>query len=280
MKTRIYHYIASILFAVILSSATTFAQTAATVTEHTVQRGESLESIASKYNVTPQAILDANPTIKTIFTGIKLTIPAPTAQPLQQTATGIQQTQQEAASSDNAANENTADDPGSEVFFETGYGFLEGKSNSTYKIVAGFNYYFTERLRNLYAGIGIGYNSSSYISSMRVGHKYYNSSLDLHFLTVPAEIGFALCTKNKRWGITPYGGFDLNIGISGKQKVNDEKSNYKKFGGKLAIDAKLGIRIRLGYLNIGGAYHFPINKKQEKYFGDDAYPEISIGCGF
>ncbi len=81
MKTRIYHYIASILFAVILSSATAFAQTAATVTEHTVQRGESLESIASKYNVTPQAILDANPTIKTIFTGIKLTIPAPTAQP-------------------------------------------------------------------------------------------------------------------------------------------------------------------------------------------------------
>lgn len=138
MKTRIYHYIASILFAVILSSATAFAQTAATVTEHTVQRGESLESIASKYNVTPQAILDANPTVKTIFTGIKLTIPAPTAQPLQQTATGIQQTQQEAASSDNAANENTADGPGSEVFFETGYGFLEGKSNSTYKIVAGF----------------------------------------------------------------------------------------------------------------------------------------------
>ncbi len=125
MKTRIYHYIASILFAVILSSATAFAQTAATVTEHTVQRGESLESIASKYNVTPQAILDANPTIKTIFTGIKLTIPAPTAQPLQQTATQQTDLQQHTPQTTATTNDDTTSHATHPFFCSASYECLD-----------------------------------------------------------------------------------------------------------------------------------------------------------
>lgn len=43
--------------------------------EHTVKRGETLESIAIKYGVTVEAIKSANPTVNYIFSGIKLEIP-------------------------------------------------------------------------------------------------------------------------------------------------------------------------------------------------------------
>ena len=43
--------------------------------EHTVKRGETLESIAAQYGVTVEAIRAANPNAKLIVTGIKLEIP-------------------------------------------------------------------------------------------------------------------------------------------------------------------------------------------------------------
>ncbi len=43
--------------------------------EHTVKRGETLESIAAHYGVTVDAIRAANPNVNLIFTGIKLEIP-------------------------------------------------------------------------------------------------------------------------------------------------------------------------------------------------------------
>lgn len=43
--------------------------------EHTVKRGETLESIAAQYGVTVEAIRAANPNVNLIVTGIKLEIP-------------------------------------------------------------------------------------------------------------------------------------------------------------------------------------------------------------
>lgn len=56
----------------LLGTLATAAQTRQT---HTVQRGESLESIAAKYGVSTQAIRDANPQMTAIFVGYKIIIP-------------------------------------------------------------------------------------------------------------------------------------------------------------------------------------------------------------
>ena len=45
-------------------------------TEHQVKRGETLESIAKKYGVSKENILDANPGIKTVYAGTTLKIPS------------------------------------------------------------------------------------------------------------------------------------------------------------------------------------------------------------
>lgn len=61
------------IFAVALLG--TLAAAAQTRQTHTVQRGESLESIAAKYGVSTQAIRDANPQMTAIFVGYKIIIP-------------------------------------------------------------------------------------------------------------------------------------------------------------------------------------------------------------
>ena len=57
----------------LMFSITASAQTTVT---HTVERGETVESIAKKYNVMPQDIINANPdAVELIFAGMKLDIP-------------------------------------------------------------------------------------------------------------------------------------------------------------------------------------------------------------
>ena len=56
--------------------AFSIAASAQTTVTHTVERGETVESIAKKYNVTPQDIINANPdAAEFVFAGMKLEIP-------------------------------------------------------------------------------------------------------------------------------------------------------------------------------------------------------------
>lgn len=60
--------------------AFSIAASAQTTVTHTVERGETVASIAKKYNVTPQDIINANPdAAELVFAGMKLEIPAKTA---------------------------------------------------------------------------------------------------------------------------------------------------------------------------------------------------------
>ena len=60
------------------------------VITHTVQQGETLAKIAAKYGVSEEAILEANPSARTLFfTGLKLTIPAQSANNQQQPAGNV-----------------------------------------------------------------------------------------------------------------------------------------------------------------------------------------------
>lgn len=101
----------------------------------------------------------------------------------------------------------------------------------------------------------------------------------MHFITIPLELGYRLTTKDRLWGVIPFAGLGFNIGLSGKSEYDKEKTDLK-IGGKLGVEARAGLRVSLHGFQIIGSYHFPMNSKQEGFFGEDAYPELAIGWQF
>lgn len=160
---------------------------------------------------------------------------------------------------------------------EIGYGFLEMDGAWAYKATLGVNYSFTNYF---YGQAQIGYNSSNLNDRIKTG-KYSSVSyeVDMHFITIPLELGYRLTTKDRLWGVIPFAGLGLNIGLSGKSKYDKEKTDLK-IGGKLGVEARAGLRVSLSGFQIIGSYHFPLNSKQEGFFGEDAYPELAIGWQF
>ena len=158
---------------------------------------------------------------------------------------------------------------------ELGYGFLEGKAWA-YKATIGANYSFTN---NFYLQGQIGYNSSNLNELIKTGkYSYDNYEMNAHFITLPFEVGYRVTTENRLWGFIPFAGLGFNIGLGGKSKYEDIENDLE-IGGKLGVEARIGLRICLHGFQLTGSYHLPMNSKQEDFFGEDAYPELSIGFG-
>lgn len=158
---------------------------------------------------------------------------------------------------------------------ELGYGFLEGKAWA-YKTTIGANYSFDN---NFYLQGQIGYNSSNLNELIKTGkYSYDNYKMNAHFITLPFEVGYRVTTENRLWGFIPFAGLGFNIGLGGKSKYEDIENDLE-IGGKLGVEARIGLRICLHGFQLIGSYHLPMNSKQEDFFGEDAYPELSIGFG-
>ena len=148
-----------------------------------------------------------------------------------------------------------------------GWGFVEG-DGSAYEATIGANYEFIE---NFYVGARLGYLGGSYYFS-EMG---YNIDTDMHFISIPIELGYTIVSEHK-FGVVPFVGLGFNVGLSGESEIDDYEMDLE-IGGDLGIDGRAGLRIMLGGWTISGTYHFPLNNNQEEFFGEDAYPEVSIG---
>lgn len=156
---------------------------------------------------------------------------------------------------------------------EIGYGFLEDKTWA-YKATIGANYSFTDKF---YVQGQIGYNSSNCNKLIKTGkYSYVDYEMNAHFITLPFEVGYRITTEDRLWGLIPFAGLGFNIGLGGKSKYDNMKDDLE-IGGKLGVEARAGLHVRLYGFQITGSYHLPINSKQEDFFGEDAYPELSIG---
>ncbi len=282
MKTRLM----TLAVMCFIATATSFAQTSEKV--HKIKNGETIESIAEKYGVTIDDIKNANPNAGGYFyIGMSINIPEKTEK-TEKTETIIES---ETTTKENAVNaffnnstdfqsyrtekETENEYQGWGPAFELGYGFLQGKAWA-YKATFGCNYTFAN---NFYAGGQIGYNSSNLIDRIKTG-KYSSISqeMKMHFITIPFEVGYKAVTNDRNWGFLPFAGLGFNIGLKGEYKLDKNKQNLK-IGGKLGVEARIGLRIHLHEFQLTGSYHIPMNSKQEGFFGEDAYPELSIGFG-
>ncbi|MDE7450305.1 MAG: outer membrane beta-barrel protein [Paramuribaculum sp.] len=268
---------------------------------HTVARGENLQSIAAKYNITETELIEANPGAdKLFYIGLKLNIPQPkqtavaptSAQPVQPVQTIQNDSQTTYASAENTGNKHVVNDdkPGTDCSIMLEYGFLTKEkeargSNYTYAFSIGGNYYFMHRMSGVFAGARIGYNSANYNHYESYRGSYYTSTSTAHFITLPINAGYAFATDDRNLALTPYAGVDCNFCVGGKSKTKgrvegvqiDQESKFKK---KVGLDARIGIQLRLWGFNIGASYVMPLNKNQKQYFGDESYIAINLGCGF
>ncbi len=276
--------IALISIAVLFNALTAIAKT-----EHTVERGETLQSIASKYNITEAQLLEANPGVDQLFyAGLILNIPESIGS---NRSLAIRQTTvPETNTYSNDNNEDFDDKPNVAFTAMIEYGFLpkvEGVkgTNYTYAITVGANY-FMHRNSGVFAGARIGYNSANYNGSFKEATaSYYNMTSEAHFITLPINAGYTFASNNRLWAISPYVGIDANFCVGGKYKqkhitAGSSDKSKMKMDKKVGFDARIGAQLRIFGFNVGVSYVFPLNDNQKAYFGKDSYVAINLGFGF
>lgn len=180
--------------------------------------------------------------------------------------------------SNNTVNQTTEEDFQKWGFAdEVGYGFLDMDGAYVIRGTIGASYSFT---KNFYTQAQIGYNGFNLYDSYKSG-KYSRTTIEgeMHFITIPIELGYRITTENRLWGVIPFAGLGFNIGLSGESKVGDYEADVE-IGGKLGVEGRAGLRVVLCGIQVTGSYHFPLNSKQEDFFGEDAYPELAVGVAF
>ncbi len=265
---------------------------------HTVNRGESLNSIAEQYHITVAQLLEANPGADNLFfVGMKLNIPE-ASQAVQQTAPvypageSAQALNQASAPAPAEAegNNNAEDDyskPGWVPDVSMGYGFLsdaDGEYNDGhygYRIAVGADYFFMKK-SGVYAGIQIGYLGTHYGEKQKSGYHLDTMEWDYHFITVPVKVGYLFTDSNHNFGFSPYVGFGLDFCVASKSKwsiggESDSEKLKKDFGFELNLGAKISFR---GFY-IHGSYNLPLNDGMKAALGsDDGYLEAGLGWWF
>lgn len=286
-KQNFISRVSCVLAALIIATGVMFAQTQ--TVKHVVERGETLEDIAKRYNVSKDEIISLNPSAaQFVFVGMELNIPQKGAG--LQTGNGTQLRQSEGQSNlgqtapssngmshdDGSTGEDDDSKWGSSA--EIGYGFIKGADNYTYEATIGVNYNITQ---NAYVSARIGYNSANYNDYTSERGSYLSYTTTVHILRIPLEAGFKFLNNDRTIGIVPFASLGINIGLSGKNKYKSntigENETKLKVGGKVGVDGVLGARIYLYQFTISGGYHFPFNDRQKVWFGKDAYPMVSIG---
>lgn len=266
---------------------------------HTVNRGESLNSIAEQYNITMAQLLEANPGADNLFfVGMKLNIPE-AIQAVQQTAPvytagesaqALNQASASASAPAQADGNSTAEDdeyyskPGWVPDCFIGYGFLsdaDGEYNNGhygYRAVVGADYFFMKK-SGVYAGAQIGYLGTHFGEKQKNGYHLDTMECDFHFITVPVKVGYLFTDSKHNFGFSPYVGlgFDFCVASKLKQSIGGESDSEKlkkKFGFELNLGAKISFR---GFY-IHGSYNLPLNDGMKAALGsDDGYLEAGIG---
>lgn len=270
------------LFVMIAGCSSMVAQT---IVKHIVDRGETLASIAQKYNTTTEKLIELNPeAAQFIYVGMGLNVPQG-AEKTENTET-VQSFVPTMSQGEDSGHQNTVNgtvygerEKKWEIEFYFKYGFLQKTPNFkgyyySGAVAIGGNYNITELF---YAGAKIGYN----------GVELNNSDLKMEthvsFIMVPLEIGYRCYVNEKKTiAVIPHAGLDFNIGLSGKTKVGTGSDKIKenlKVGGKIAAGGIVGLNIKINDWIIGGAYVFPFNDDHKGFFGKNGYAAITLGFG-
>lgn len=264
---------------------------------HTIQSGETLESIAKKYKVSVDDLVQANPeALSKMYEGMQLTIPQSDKrkkevdrddkaeldyQPAQDTSYDYSSTAQDVANVPLVIEDENKDDQEARkntwhLAFRLGPSFFKGEKSSSgsgrnrsyssssnigYEVSLGAHYYFAE---NIYGSAMLGYYETSFSSyAFQYGSSYTNKSVSKN-IELPIEVGVEL-PVSKLFGLILEAGPTLLYAVDGYVQANGEKKSFSEIEKDAKIDRfsailKLGGGLRLGGFRVQAFYGIPLTK--------------------
>ena len=278
----------AVMLAIIMGMCMASAQTK--TVKHSVERGETLASIAKRYGTTNEKIIELNPDASQfIYVGMELTVPVTEATASSTVEPNHAKSDASLFSQNNkndvtiSNNQSTVEkEPGFGFGVELSLGFPEHDSGSfnTFDFNLFVPYWIKEKNKGLFASAGLGYSSAFSSGYSGSGRDTYTASSSVSLITIPLRAGFAI-GHNQNLAIVPYLGFNLGITVKGETKIkhNGDETKYKIKSGKFAPDFRLGADLRLWGFNVGGYFAIPISDDSKAVFGDSGYFAVAIGFG-
>lgn len=255
---------------------------------HTIQSGETLESIAKKYKVSVDDLVQANPeALSKLYEGMQLTIPQSGKREKEvdrdDKAALDYQPAQDVANAPLAIDDENKNDQESRkntwhFAFRLGPSFFKSEKNSSgsgrnrsysssrstgYEVALGAHYYFLE---NLYGSAMLGYYQTSFSSyALQYGSSLSTESVSKN-IQLPIEVGVEL-PISKLVGFFLEAGPTLLYAVDGYVKTNGEKKSFSEIEEDAKIDRfsailKLGGGLRLGGFRVQAFYGIPLTKPE------------------
>lgn len=152
--------------------------------------------------------------------------------------------------------------------------------SDSYSIAVGINYYPRQILEGPYAGIRIGW--FNYLSDIHISENGTNVKAErsIQGLTFPVEIGYAFSKKELGNAIIPFAAIDTNITLKSKIKREDGVKINAHLGGIWTFHARVGVKFRIRFVNIGMYCAIPINENFKDLVIKKPFPGITFGLGF
>lgn len=286
MKRLLLTFTALLLFTVVMAQQTC----------HTIQSGETLESIAKKYKVSLEDIKIANPeAVAKLYEGMQIVIPSSNSrktkvervektetdyQPVQEYSNDYSSSDQDMAyATSRIVYENNAQESRKNTWhfaFRLGPSFFKGEKNSSgkgssrtysssskvgYELSLGAHYFFSE---NFYGSAMLGYYETSFSSYALL----YSSSLSNKSVSknvqLPIEVGVEL-PFSRLFGFIFEAGPTLLYAVDGYVESNGEKKSLSEIEKDTDVDRfsavlKMGGGIKLGAFRLQGFYGIPLTK--------------------
>lgn len=288
------------LFAAVCISIATMAQS---VVLHTVQRGETVASVAKKYNISEEQLRKANPDVDVYFyVGMKLNIPvANTAESETKSHTKTEANQQVIGTvNSNSYSQLSKTSQGASIdqptptesytrwkfYDKVGWSTLTRSGNESMNMGGcffelGVSHYLGQ---NLPLSFGLAYTAhfyNKYNKPESIGDAGSTTDIDISSIQIPVTIGYDFGNKIS---VTPYIGAYIDYTISGKSefKMSGEKmtSKLKDWNDytKLQLGLKGGVKLHLGEFTLGAEYGIGLTKHDENI--DESYWGLFIGYDF
>lgn len=226
-------------------------------TVHTIERGETLESIATKYHVSINAIKKANPdALDMLYVGMKINIPQ-SSQEEPQKVDNIVKKESRSYQPSNVSNvSNVSNDTPkfeTELFAGVSFNTYTGSDVKNADMQIGFNGGVTGRyyiVNNFFAEASLMFTTKGYKSKKKNGGKMTTNNID-----VPINFGYRFMLSDDmslRIKAGPY----ITYAIGGEQKVEKVKTKLKDIKPfntfNVGIDA--GVAFDFHHIVLSGTY--------------------------
>lgn len=271
---------------------------AQSVTIHTVQRGETIESIASKYKVSVEDIKRANPNAGDFFyAGMKLNIPS------KKESLEVRQNVSELTNSSVPTENNTSFNsqqsvqPTQSSYTEMtskeskantwhfagrlGWDIYKVKNYSTYsynfEALFGPHYYLTN---NIYLSSGIGLMMGEIDTSTRYNKTTYKNIINSYSLMLPLEVGGSIPIIPNKLAFRAETGVTFAYALFGKVKTNDGNTSFSDIDGieRFGSFYRIAAGVDIPGWDLGVMFHFsiPLSSKSINVAKDSNFFGISL----